>query len=485
VRKLEFDVDTLFDYGLGKQIFSNFIQFMNDYHLDKVVKKGVVIGFSAGPDSMMLLLAFRKYRELIGDFKICVMHINHMLRGKESDDEQKFAGYIAKDLGLEYITRNIDVNGMADVNKQGIEEAARNARYDAFLEVIREREDLCCVATGHNASDNLETVIFNMLRGAGAKGAAGIPPVRDDFIIRPLLYVTKSDIVSLLDKFDIPYAYDSSNGSIQYTRNYVRHMVSPRLRALSPLPEFSVTRMSRTLRMDEDYISQVAEKFIKENTTPIGIDAKLIASQHPAVIARIICRMIKDAGSFYEHYHVDRISILIGKQDFCISLPTRTFFVCHEGFCYVGEPQISEVPDYTTPLKMGVNEIPAVESIVILHDNPYDANLLEKYAFSMTTGINRNIIKGKLTIRPKKDGDAYVYGGKLRKLKKLFNDMNVPEQYRPLIPVICDEEGVLWVPGLKTRDDDSTTEENRIYLTIAYADDAITPIRFYSASEWS
>jgi len=188
VRKLEFDVDTLFDYGLGKQIFSNFIQFMNDYHLDKVVKKGVVIGFSAGPDSMMLLLAFRKYRELIGDFKICVMHINHMLRGKESDDEQKFAGYIAKDLGLEYITRNIDVNGMADVNKQGIEEAARNARYDAFLEVIREREDLCCVATGHNASDNLETVIFNMMRGSGIVGISGIRICPERFTVDPFAF---------------------------------------------------------------------------------------------------------------------------------------------------------------------------------------------------------------------------------------------------------------------------------------------------------
>ena len=147
--------------------------------------------------------------------------------------------------------------------KKGIEEAARIARYSAFNDIIRGRSDISTIAVAHNMSDNAETVIFNLLRGSGTRGAAGIRPVRDN-IVRPLISVNKSDIVAALEYVDFYYVTDSTNTSTYYTRNYIRHKIVPKLAHINDDPERMLKRFSDNARSDDDFITSLAVGFVAE-----------------------------------------------------------------------------------------------------------------------------------------------------------------------------------------------------------------------------
>ena len=458
--------DNLFSSTLGKKIENEIMDNISLYSMNEHIKKGVILGFSGGADSVLLLIFLRNLQKKL-DFSLKAVHINHLIRGDEANDDEAFSKEFAEALGIKFISKRIDVPAIAKTKKIGIEEAARVARYEFFDEVLSESENFETVATAHNSTDNLETFIFNFMRGSGLRGLSGIAPVRNN-IIRPLLSVSKSDILKLLLEAKIPFVTDKTNFSCDYSRNYIRHEILPKLQRLSSSPEEMATKAIRNLRADADYIDSVAESFYVSNSHNERISADELRKIHSSVFAGVLKRMtakITDASP--EKVHIDNIyGLLQKKKNFEVDIPGDVTFFCKSNLCYVNKrAEKVDISDKEFELKEGFNEIPELDIAIGISSKRSEIFSSNVYKISIQANVSSAIICGRLYVRTKKDGDSYYYGGMTRKLKKLFLDKRIAEEDRKKLPVICDEKGIVWVKGFGVRDDSPVIKTDK-WITI-------------------
>lgn len=462
--------ESLFSTEEGKALYQNFLSAVKDFDMHKLIADGVLIGLSGGADSVALLLLFLEYRKSF-DFKLKAVHINHSIRGKEADSDEKFSKNLCEGLGIEFESFRIDVPKLASEQGLGLEEAARNARYKKFDEIIASEEELSCIAVAHNATDNLETVIFNMMRGSGIVGISGIRPVRDN-VIRPLIYSSKELIISSLIKSGIAFALDSTNLSTEYTRNYIRNEILPKLKTITKSPERMCTRFTATLREDGDFLLRLAEKFINEKAKNGVVPTDELLKLEKPVFSRVLMLMCKENSlPSPEKVHIDSVFSLLGNGDFSISLPGGKSFVASGAETFIGD-SCQDKDDFIFQIKEGINEFPGFSSIIYLSkDKSYDcfSNIYKK---SIQVKIKFDIINNSLYVRSKQDGDTYRFGKMTRKLKKLFNDRNILPSRRKDVPIFCDSEGIIWVPGFPIRDGLSEGEEWYITILNPISEDA-------------
>lgn len=464
----------LFNSNLGKKIYSTIEKTVFEHNMLERIKSGVLVGFSGGADSVILLSYLFTLRKQIGDFPLLAVHVNHMIRGAEADRDEEFSKLFAESLNITFISKKINIPEIAENDGLSIEEAARNARYSFFDEIISSRNGVSCIAVAHNATDNIETTIFNMLRGSGTKGVAGIPPIRDN-IIRPLIEVSKLDIVELLDSCSIEYVTDSSNLEDEYSRNYIRKNILPTLRNISLNPENSFSRLSHNLRLDDEYISMEADRFVEERSE---IPTKELASLHKALLYRVLAKMVSPFSVTLEFKHIEIISSLLSSGDFEVSLPGGLRFVSERGVSYITD-KLPKDENYLIQLNIGENVIKEYGAFFHLTNEKIDKTSLKVYKKSIQADISSAIIVGRLFIRPKRDGDTVFYNGMTHKLKKLYNDKKIPKSKRPLIPVLCDEKGIVWVPGFGVRDDMPECKKRYLYATLAIDDSSANSSTFY------
>ncbi len=436
------------------------------------LSRGTCIGLSGGSDSVLLLAFLKKYFADNSLSGLLAVHVNHMIRGDEADRDEDFSRELCKALGVEFISKRIDVPALAEASSIGIEEAARNARYSAFADIISGRINIGSISVAHNATDNAETVLFNILRGSGTRGASGIAPVRAN-IVRPLIELSKSDILATLAESGVPYVTDSTNLSDDYTRNYIRLNVIPKLRGVSANVEEMFTRLSENLRTDADFIDTCASDFLSLHGE--SITAEALQGLHPSVFSRVINLMARHAGGAQcEHVHVDKIRELLSSRSFKVSIPSGMTFVCTRGVCRVLKDESDREVTFSGDLKLGVNEFSGISTVIILSEEPLPSDFYETsskvYKISIQRSFDSAIINGVLSVRQKRDGDAYRYGGMTHKLKKVFNDKSIPLEMRSLIPVICDESGILWVPFLPPRAAEGGTSGKLLHIAFAEAE---------------
>ena len=230
----------------------------------------LIIAVSGGADSMSLLEVFTEISVNRG-FEIVAAHFNHKLRGDESDRDEAFVTGQCLARNIRLITGSADVKKYSVDNGIGIEEAARDCRYKFLFDVIRQLQDSddvdkVRIATAHNADDLAETVIFNLTRGTGTGGLLGIPPVRDE-IIRPMLHISRAEIMEYIRIKGIKYVEDSTNSLTNQTRNIIRHNVMPVLKEINPRFTETVVKSSELLRCDEEYLSSLALKYLESQDT--------------------------------------------------------------------------------------------------------------------------------------------------------------------------------------------------------------------------
>lgn len=460
-------LDTLFSSDIGRKIYGKASDTVIKYAGCDFYKNGILVGLSGGADSVMLLLFLAEKRRTLGDFPLLAVHVNHMIRGDEADRDEEFSRTLCAKLGVEFVTVKIDVPALAREQRVGLELAAREARYSAFDRIINEKGNIQGIAVAHNATDNIETVIFNLLRGSGLRGVCGIAPLRDN-VIRPLITVSKNDILSALNTAGIDYVTDSTNLSLEYTRNYIRNEIIPHLSHITPDPEGKITRASEIMRSDLDYLSSVSAEFIEKNgSNPPVSELRVL---HPAILSRVITEMCECAGLFgVEYTHIKSIEGLLSKENFSVSLPSEYVFRAEYGICGVYKAMTDD--SFFTELSLGYNEIPSLGIAIGLsydNDTVFSSNI---YKFSKKVTAKSAIIYGSLIVRSKIDGDSYRYAGNTHKLKKLFNDKKIPPSKRSKIPVICDESGILLVAGFSCRDD-GKTPERALTVTFFYNEEA-------------
>lgn len=464
----------------GSTIYNTIVETVESESMCHKIESGVLVGFSGGADSVMLLLFLIEYRRRTGiQFKILCSHINHCIRGDEADNDEMFCKSFCESLGIELIAEKYNVPEIANRDCQSLEEAARNVRYSAFNKIILGRNDIGCIAVAHNMSDSVETVIFNILRGSGAKGASGIRPIRDN-IIRPLIGISKKDIHSGMDKFGIPYVTDSTNLSDDYTRNYIRHEVIPSFERITADPERMIARFADNIRSDEDFISSYVDNIFLTNKI---ITNRLLLSLHYSVYIRVLARMAEGVGASISHRIAEDVHSLLLKNNFSYSLIGKATFVCEQGKCRVTRSS-AECIDFCFAIDEGVTDLSPFNAILVISKDKEINSYSNVYKNSIQANLLSAIIVGSLYLRPKKDGDTVYYGGMTHKVKKLFSDRKIPMSKRRLIPVLCDDKGVVWVPGFGVRDDGIPKDQREDKYVLLAINESSEGDRLYSASEF-
>lgn len=229
-------------------------------------KARILVALSGGPDSVCMLHLLK-----ISGFNLEVAHCNFQLRGKESDDDENFVAELCKNWDIPLSINKFNTIKFAAENKISIEMAARQLRYDWF-EILRADKNLDHIAVAHNSNDSAETFFLNLARGTGLAGLTGIKPV-NEYIIRPILFATRTQILQYLAKNNLRYCTDSTNESEDITRNYIRHKILPAFLHLNPSFINSLTDTMQLLKaagnMNEKQIEQNLLKLIhfKENHT--------------------------------------------------------------------------------------------------------------------------------------------------------------------------------------------------------------------------
>ena len=456
----------------GKDVFENALKTLRQNNMEELISGGVLVGLSGGADSCMLLYFLLEYRRRCGgDFSIVAAHLNHMIRGEEADRDEAFCHSLCNSLGVELIAIKFDVPAYALDNSLGIEEAARNVRYSHFEKIISSRNDLGCIAIAHNLSDSAETVLFNILRGCGTRGAGGIRPVRDN-IVRPLINLSKSDILSTLDSFGLNYVTDGSNFNIDFTRNYIRNELIPMMNKICDNPEKMLCRFAGNLRDDDDYLESLARDFLHNNKE---ITNKALLSIDYPIFVRVISLMANENSCGISSSIIADVYSNLSKNNFSYSIIGGRF-ICERGVCRITNGEEKEI-NFFTEIELGEGDIPPLGIKVILSEENPKEIYPNVYNFSIQANLSSAIIEGRLYFRPKMDGDSVYYGGMTHKLKKLFNDRKFSLNDKLCYPVLCDDKGVVWAPGFGVRDD-GVESKNRKDLFIFLG--SMTPYRFFN-----
>lgn len=454
---------------------------VSELKMEEFILGGVLVGLSGGADSVMLLLFLLEYRRRNSlDFAIVCSHVNHGIRGEEADRDEGFCQELCQALGVELVISRYHVPTLARGSGLSLEEAARVTRYNCFNNIIRGRNDISSIAVAHNMSDSAETVLFNILRGSGARGAAGIRPVRDN-IIRPLIKISKKDILSAIEKEEIPFVTDSTNLEDEYKRNYIRQKVVPALSSVVSDPERMICRFADNMRSDDDYLYSVAEDFIASHGDIKNSDLREL---HNSVYVRVLARMAGKKGASISYKIASDIHPLLLKDNFSYSLIGGASFVCERGVCRVSR-DTSEGFDFCYQVNEGETDLSPLNASFFISKEKPEKTCLNVYKISIQANLSSAIINGGLYLRPKKDGDTVFYGGMTHKIKKLFSDAKVPRSKRGLIPILCDDSGVVWVPGFGVRDDGVEKEKREdVYVLLGIKNEGDDEVRLYSASEF-
>ena len=479
--KLNNKSEEIFTSDMGRSIYERMLNTVNKHHMDRLLDGGVLLGFSGGADSVMLLLFLLEYqRQEAKTFPILCVHVNHGIRGVEADRDEAFSLAFVNESSAEFKSIKVDLPSIAKERGLGIEEAARNIRYSIFDEIITSRNDISCIAVAHNATDNIETVMFNMLRGTGLAGVSGIKPVRDN-IVRPLISISKSEILDLLNTFHVEYVVDSTNLSTEYTRNFIRNKILPLFNYITKNPEASVARMTENLFEDLRFIDESAEKFISENFHQGSVSSEKLSDLPHSLFARVISKIIHtNTGIYPEEKHINALRKLIRDDNFSFSLPGDFNLCSQRGKCFfINKNSKNPIDSMIFPLTFGENIIEGTNLVVYIGE--IDKSSLNVYNFSIQAMISSDIIDKGLLLRTKKDGDSYKYAGVTHKLKKVFNDRNIPPVERQYIPVIADNEGILWVPGLSVREGSTSGKTANIPIYVCYKQPSDKEVQMYTA----
>ena len=383
-----------------------------------MVKPGdkVICAVSGGADSMALLWAMYLLKEKLG-ITLEAAHFNHNLRGEESDRDEAFV----RDFCKTYEICCHVGRGVVTAGAKGLEAAARESRY-AFLYSLDG-----IIATAHTADDNAETMLMHLVRGTGLKGLGGITP-KTDRLIRPMLTVTRREVLAFLEEENISYVTDSSNETDDFLRNRIRRHVMPLLKQENPSLAENLSATALSLRQDEAALDSLAEP-----TT----DVAALLRMEPALRNRALTKLLLSWGvPEPESGHVELLSKLL-----CSEIPSATGH-------FPGNIRIAR--QYGKLVKL---EDRAHLPEVILN-NP-GITYVPRWGLTVTcTPIDSACegwkvrTEGSLILRSRAEGDTMLLPGGRKSLKKLFIDRKIPATCRDTIPVIADSHGVVGVVGI-------------------------------------
>lgn len=383
--------------------------------------QGVILGFSGGPDSAAL------YHALVHSglgLTVTPVHVNHMLRGAESDGDQAFCERTAKSYGGELLVYAFDVSAAAKERGLTIEEAGRDCRYSAFFKAMAQTS-ADVVAVAHNMDDNAETMILRFFRGTGLKGLTGIPR-KNGNIVRPLLEVSHADILDYCEINGLAYRLDSSNDSNDYNRNWVRNVLTPQIKeTLNPAMAEGLMAMAVNFQADEAFLSKSAvdafEACLASNDEKhVTLDIAKLAVLDRAILHRVVMLAYnKLTGSVKDlsRRHIENTANLANKEHGKrVSLPGGVAVIKNAGRIELTfNKSILATPEFIYSTNY-TDDICIKELGLTITFGPVQKDLKKLY----TIRIGYDNISYKADVRSRLPGDTIKLAGVGRKSLKAF-----------------------------------------------------------------
>jgi tRNA(Ile)-lysidine synthase len=381
----------------------------------------VICAVSGGADSVVLLFAMYLLKEKL-EITLEAAHFNHGLRGEESDRDERFVRQLCQRYDIPLHVAGVQVRP----GKKGLEAAARDARY-AFMETLDGK-----IATAHTADDNAETVLMHMVRGTGLKGLGAISPVRGN-LIRPMLLVTREEVLGFVEEYHLQYVQDSSNDTDAFLRNRLRHHVMPLLKQENPRLSENLSAMALRLRQDEKLLSP-------EQTSDGELDVARTAALPPAVRSRVLSAFLKSCGIKEPNSsHIARAEALLRSDNPSAKAPfPGNITICRRYNKLVPADTSSEMKPIALA-NPGITELPALG----LRIHCYPAERVHNTEDTFTVASGQTIV-----VRSRLQGDTIRLPGGTKSVKKLFIDRKIPADCRCTVPIVADENGVLGIYGI-------------------------------------
>lgn len=413
----------------------------------------VVVGVSGGPDSMALLSLMIRIKKAL-DIEVVCAHVNHNVR-KESANEKVFVERFCFNHGVVFESMTIE-----DYGDDNFHNEARSKRYYYFSQIVH-KYHAKYLLTAHHGDDLIETILMRIVRGSTLRGYSGFSKELDmgDYrILRPLIHMTKDQIIKYCKFHKIPYVQDASNQKDVYTRNRFRKYIVPEFKEEDPNVHNKFYKFSKTLLEYNRYIDKQVEKVMKKVYPQQVLDIDLFLKEDPVIQQKIIYFILEETYQddlmLITDHHAELILNLIRskKANASIHLPNNIKAIkAYQTLTFVKEEHVDE--GYEVELIDYVS-LPNGKSIEVIEGTNLDNNNICR--------LSANEVKFPLHVRTRHNGDKMAVKGMLgrKKVNDIFIDSKIKMEERNLWPVVVDsDDKIVWLPGLKKSKFDKTKTE--------------------------
>ncbi|MFQ5602101.1 MAG: tRNA lysidine(34) synthetase TilS [bacterium] len=414
----------------------------------------ILLAVSGGMDSVAMLHLFYRLKNQL-QLQFSIVHVHHGIRGAEADEDLEFVRKLAENYQMPFYFRKVDAVKYASINRLSLEEGARELRYQAYAEVLRESGSLK-VATAHNANDQAETVLDRLLRGSGISGLCGIPAVRGRYF-RPLLIFDRTEIENYVQQLNLSYRQDSSNRDLRFKRNRIRNTLMPYLTAnFNPNLVATLCRMGKIFTENERYLRVQSKQAFKS-----------------LVLLHKKNEIVLDIVGFLNYFEIIQKYILI---EACEALNIKKIALTFDKL----ESIVTLIKNRNIGKKVAINkqfqlsidhdgivinqskEKPSVLKLNLLKETScnYQNYELHWKIYKRTSKLQLNQIKNaevvdfdkagsRLLLRTLQPGDRFIplnFTGH-KKVSDYFSDQKIPHHLRTEIPILEAPTGIIWICG--------------------------------------
>lgn len=443
----------------------------------------ILVAVSGGPDSMALLhLLYRLCR--VWEFELTVVHVNHMIRGSESDEEAELVKEYTASLGIAYQIVEINVPQLLQGRGGNVQDIARNARYNAMFQLADEL-GIRKIALAHHADDQAETYLMRMIKGASPAGMSGMVAKRKmkrHELIRPLLGIYKQQLIDYCRKHNIPYCIDSSNASTKYLRNRIRLELVPYLQQLNPKVTQALNQTVQLLQEDEQYLEAQANQWLQQNAKrshhTFNLERVPFQKLHIALqrrVIKLILNYLSKGQPVWDFNKLERLRTSLASTE----THARQFEIGKKIICSVQYDKIRFGYKEAAPVSFtyDLGELPcqlkieATGACLKFHVLTGQDAGQELHGSSTQAYFDMEEIQLPLTIRNRQPGDRmYPLGmNGSKKVKDIFIDDKIKTLDRDMLPLIFDAKGrLLWIPTVRRSKFALVTNKSNHILHIVY-----------------
>ena len=453
----------------------------------------VLVAVSGGPDSVALLHVLLTLRKKM-DIQLGVAHLDHGLRPSAAARDAAFVSGLAAKMGLSLHTAKTDIRDLHQRERGSLETLGRRARYD-FFSRIANKYGYDKIALGHHADDNAELVLMNLFRGSGPLGLSGIPPVRDNRYIRPLIEQTRKRIMTFLQSHQIAFVLDASNSDLRFLRNRVRHQLMPELiRHYNPNLVDTLNRTAAIIRSEEDWLKQYSDglfdRLAEKEVTAVRMPISTLLENHEALQRRTIraaIAYVKGDLKSITLQHIDAVLYLCqqGSAGQQLRLPGRLTIQrpLDDQISITRQPSAA----VSRPISPAAKTIP-LYSIPVPHPKDRALSVTVKESGSIlvfecmsvksvpsltspgqhTAFLDMDKLTFPLQLRNTIPGDRFRPLGMqgTQKVKCFFINNKISRHIRQKTPVLVNRDAIVWIVGHRIDEGSKITQQTRNVLKI-------------------